>query len=54
MITFTKKADAQPAPKDIEENRFDQIRKAAKDQQRKGASDAIRRRDAATGEDTSG
>lgn len=51
MITFTKKADVQPSPKDIEENRFEQVRTAAKERHRKNDTDGTRRRDDRTAED---
>ncbi|WP_087587162.1 hypothetical protein [Nitratireductor soli] len=51
MITFTKKTDPQPIPNDLEENRFEQIRKAAKERQRQSATDGTRRRARHTAED---
>ncbi|TWG53173.1 hypothetical protein L610_005400000160 [Aminobacter sp. J44] len=51
MITFVKKADPQPAPHETEENRFEQIRKAAKERQRKSDTDGTRRRARQTAED---
>lgn len=44
MITFTKKADPQPAPTETEQNRFEQIRKAAEEGHRKVGTDGARRR----------
>jgi hypothetical protein len=48
MITFRKKADAQPAPEEREENRFEQIRKTAKERHRKSDTGS---RDGQTTED---
>ena len=45
MITFTKKADTQPAPKEREENRFEQIRKTAKERHQKSDTSGARRQD---------
>lgn len=39
MITFVKKAGPKPVPHESETNRFDQIRKAAKEGHRKSDSD---------------
>lgn len=45
MITFVKKTnDAQPLPKPVEENRFEEIRKAAAERHRKADTDGTRRR----------
>ncbi|MCT7376958.1 hypothetical protein [Chelativorans salis] len=44
MITFVKKAEPKPAPDESEGNRFEQIRKAAKEGQRKSDTDGTRRR----------
>ncbi len=52
MITFTKKTDAQSPPKESEENRFEHIRKAARDRHQKSDTNGIRRRDSQTAEDT--
>jgi len=52
MITFTKKTDAQSPPKEGEENRFERIRKAAKDRHQKSDTNAVRRRDGQAAEDT--
>ncbi|MGQ2909879.1 MAG: hypothetical protein ACT6QU_18235 [Aliihoeflea sp.] len=51
MITFTKKADTPPRPKDDEENRFEQIRKTARERHQKSDTDGARRRDRQTAED---
>jgi hypothetical protein len=51
MITFTKKTDTQPTPKDGEENRFEQIRKTAKERHQKSDTDGTRRRESQTAED---
>lgn len=51
MITFVKKTELQPAPDPSEENRFDQIRKAAKEKHRKSDTDSARRRARQTDED---
>ena len=51
MITFRKKADGQPAPKEREENRFEQIRKTAKERHQKSDADGAGSRDGQTTED---
>lgn len=51
MITYVKKAEPQPAPDKNEENRFEQIRKAAKEKQRKSDAGGTRRRARQTAED---
>lgn len=51
MITFTKKAIPQPASDDTEENRFEQIRKAAAERHRRSDTDGTRRRARQTAED---
>jgi hypothetical protein len=50
MITFTKKADDKPAPREIEDNRFEQIRQAAKERHRKSDTDGALRRARQTAE----
>lgn len=45
MISFVKKTDTQPTPRQVEDNRFEQIRKAAAEQHRKVDTDGKRRRD---------
>jgi hypothetical protein len=45
MITFTKKTDPQSLSKGVEDNRFEQIRKAAADKRVKSDTEATRRRD---------
>jgi len=44
MIVFKKKTAAQPASGEGEENRFDQVRKAAQDAHLKSDADTTRRR----------
>ncbi|MEQ8295345.1 MAG: hypothetical protein RIB55_02575 [Nitratireductor sp.] len=51
MITFIKKTESQPAPDESEENRFEQIRKAASEKHRKSDTDGTRRRARQTAED---
>ncbi|MEQ9247341.1 MAG: hypothetical protein RLO21_15255 [Nitratireductor sp.] len=51
MITFIKKTEPQPVPDTSEENRFEQIRKAAKEKHRKSDTDSARRRARQTAED---
>lgn len=51
MITFVKKADPLPVTDENEENRFEQIRKAAKERYRKSDTDGTRRRARQTAED---
>ncbi len=51
MITFVKKAEPQSVPDENEENRFEQIRKAAKERHRKSDTDGTRRRALQTAED---
>jgi len=48
MITYVKKTEAQPLTKDTEENRFEQIRKAAAERHRKSDTDGTRRRERET------
>lgn len=43
MISFVKKTDTHPTLKQVEENRFEQIRKAA-ERHRKADTDGTRRR----------
>lgn len=43
MISFVKKTDTQPPTKDVEDNRFEQIRKAAAEGHRKSDTDGTRR-----------
>lgn len=45
MISFVKKTDTQPTPRQVEDNRFEQIRKAAAERHRKADTDGKRRRD---------
>ncbi|MEX0409063.1 hypothetical protein ABGN05_25810 [Aquibium sp. LZ166] len=52
MITFTKKTDPKSAPNEPEENRFENIRKAAKERHRKSDTDGASRRDGKTADDT--
>lgn len=51
MITFVKKAEPQPAPDESKENRFEQIREAAKERHRKSDTDGTRRRARQAAED---
>jgi hypothetical protein len=51
MITFVKKAEPQPMSDEGEENRFEQIRKAALERHRKSDTDGTRRRARQTAED---
>lgn len=51
MITFIKNAEPQLAPDKSEENRFEQIRKAAEERHRKSDTDGTRRRARQTAED---
>lgn len=51
MITFTKKAAPQPAAEKGQDNRFEQIRKTAKEKHRISDADAARRRVDKTVED---
>jgi hypothetical protein len=45
MIAFVKKTDTKPEPDSVEDNRFEQIRKAAAERHRKADTDGKRRRD---------
>ena len=51
MIAFVKKAEPQPLPKEAEDNRFEQIRKAAAKRHKKSDTDGTRRRARQTAED---
>ena len=51
MITFKKKPELQPSPDQGDENRFEQIRKAAQERHRTSDTDGTRRRDRQTAED---
>ena len=51
MISFTKKPAPQPSPRDAEDNRFEQIRKAAAERHKKSDTDGTRRRDRQKAED---
>jgi hypothetical protein len=44
MITFAKKTETTPAPNEGEENRFEQIRKTAKERHVKADTDGTKRR----------
>lgn len=48
MISYVKKTETQPSAKDAEENRFEQIRKAAAERHRKSDTDGARRRERET------
>ncbi len=43
MINYGKKAEIQPSAKDVEDNRFEQIRKAAAEKHRQLDTEAARR-----------
>lgn len=45
MISFVEKTDPQPLPDKDEDNRFEQIRKAAAERHRKSDTDGTRGRD---------
>ena len=45
MIAYEKQSELPPLVKDDENNRFDQIRKAAAERHRKSDTDGARRRD---------
>ncbi len=45
MINYGKKAEIQPSAKDVEDNRFEQIRKAAAEKHRQSDTEAARRLD---------
>lgn len=51
MISFVKKKDSQPTPRQVEDNRFEQIRKAAAEKHRKSDTDGTRCRARQTAED---
>ena len=51
MITFAKKAEPQAVPDAREENRFEQIRKSAKEKHGKSDADGTQRRARQTAED---
>ncbi|MGB3502875.1 MAG: hypothetical protein WBA44_14720 [Mesorhizobium sp.] len=51
MITFVKKSGTQPVNDETDENRFEQIRKAAEERHRKSDTDGTRRRARQTTED---
>ena len=50
MINYTKKTDTPPTAKEVEDNRFEQIRKQAADRHKKSDTDGARRRDRQTAE----
>jgi hypothetical protein len=50
MINFERKTDTAPPTKEVEDNRFEQIRKAAAERHRKSDTDGTRRRDRQTAE----
>ena len=52
MISFVKKSDPQPLPKEVEDNRFEQIRKEALERHRKSDTDGTRRRERQKAEDS--
>ena len=51
MISFVKSADLHPLAKEVEDNRFELIRKAAAERHRKSDTDGTRRRARQTAED---
>lgn len=51
MITFANKAESSPASPEGEENRFEQIRKTAKEQHLKSDTDGTKRRARQTADD---
>jgi hypothetical protein len=51
MIKFVKKTDPQPIARQVEDNRFEQIRKAAAELHRKADSDGTDRRAGKKAED---
>jgi hypothetical protein len=51
MISFVKSADPHPLDKKVEDNRFEQLRKAAAERHRKSDTDGTRRRARQTAED---
>jgi hypothetical protein len=51
MIPLVKKAEPRPVPKQAEDNRFEQIRKAAAERHKKSDTDGTRRRARQTAED---
>ncbi|PWK61964.1 hypothetical protein C8K44_12928 [Aminobacter sp. AP02] len=51
MIAFAKKTHPQQTSKQVEDNRFEQIRKAAAERHRKADTDGTRRRDRQKAED---
>jgi hypothetical protein len=51
MISFAKPTEPQPSPKEADDNRFEQIRKAAADRHKKSDTDGTRRRARQTAED---
>jgi hypothetical protein len=51
MIPLVKKPDPQPSPKEAEDNRLEQVRKAAAERHKKSDTDGTRRRARQTAED---
>jgi hypothetical protein len=51
MISFVKNTDTPPPSKEVEDNRFEQIRKDASERHRKADTDGTRRRARQTAED---
>ena len=51
MISFVKKPDPQQPLEHVDDNRFEQIRKAAAERHRKSDTDGTRRRARQTAED---
>ncbi|MFI0849721.1 hypothetical protein [Mesorhizobium sp. IMUNJ 23232] len=50
MINYTKNTDTPPTEKEIDDNRFEQIRSQVADRHRKSDTDGTRRRDRQTAE----
>jgi hypothetical protein len=51
MISFVKKTDTTPTSREVEDNRFEQIRKEAAERHRRADTDGTRRRARQTAED---
>ena len=52
MITFTKNTEPKPGPNQSEENRFEQIRRVAKETHQKSDTDGTGRRQKQKAEDS--
>jgi hypothetical protein len=51
MISFVKNTDTPPTSREVEDNRFEQIREEAAERHRKADTDGTRRRARQTAED---